>query len=755
MARQSPRTGRLRWIQSFACMLLTANGVAIATDSLGGARPAPDELWRRSVEQVSRGEFLGAQETISRIPHGLPIVDRVRTWLDDYGSDQEERKRLDREDFAKYVRYAKERIARKEYDYALGWALAAADLAENRDEFLKKTPWLSDLVSDALAVAEKHRQESEWRKAYDSYWRLAELFDREPRYKKLERSALTHLRLDMMFEEGSKWEERIEKVRWEDAEYALECIGFYYVEPADFKKITESGIEQMLLLAESKSAREHFDGLKNEDDRNDFIARVQRKLDQVRNAPKLDWKDAVRHFRRVVRDINKQTIRLKEELIVSELMRGALEPLDEFTTVIWPQASDEFDKHTRGEFIGVGISIVKNRTTDEIEVVTPLEDTPAYRAGIIAGDIIIKVDGEPIKGLSINKCVHIITGPRNTKVKLTIRRDKKELDFDLTRTKVKIQSVKGFARDENEKWKHWINEDERIAYVRLTSFQRNTKEDLENTLAQLSAGGLRGLVLDLRGNPGGLLDSAWRVSSLFLKRGENVVSTRGRHANENRRFDVASDGAYADLPMVVLTDENSASASEILAGAIKDNHHGTVVGARTFGKFSVQNLIPLSRSRAKLKLTTARYFLPSGVSLHREPGAEEWGVDADVAIRLVQKEKINLWKMRREADRLGPPKPEVKEEEKKDGDDEAEDAEGSEAEKDDADDSDEETKLAEKEDGEEKLPPLEQPDENTRPMKDPQLDVALLLMRVQLLASEFPTLAAATTPEMEKQSAQP
>ncbi|MCH8241309.1 MAG: S41 family peptidase [Planctomycetes bacterium] len=755
MPRESPRTGRLRWIQTFACILLTANGAAIAADSLGGARPAPDELWRRSVEQVSRGEFSVAQETISRIPHGLPAVDRVRTWLDDYGADQEERKRLDREDFAKYVRYAKERIERKEYDYALGWALAAADLAENRDEFLKKTPWLSDLVSDALAAAEKHRQESEWRKAYDSYWRLAELFDREPRYKKLERSALTHLRLDLMFEEGSKWEERIEKVRWEDAEYALECIGFYYVEPADFKKITESGIEQMLLLAESKSAREHFDGLKNEDDRNDFIARVQRKLDQVRNAPKLDWKDAVRHFRRVVRDINKQTIRLKEELIVSELMRGALEPLDEFTTVIWPQESDEFVKHTRGEFIGVGISIVKNRTTDEIEVVTPLEDTPAYRAGIIAGDIIIKVDGEPIKGLSINKCVHIITGPRNTKVKLTIRRDKKELDFDLTRTKVKIQSVKGFARDENEKWKHWINEEERIAYIRLTSFQRNTKEDLENTLGQLSADGLRGLVLDLRGNPGGLLDSAWRVSSLFLKRGENVVSTRGRHANENRRFDVLSDGAYADLPMVVLTDENSASASEILAGAIKDNHHGTVVGARTFGKFSVQNLIPLSRSRAKLKLTTARYFLPSGVSLHREPGAEEWGVDADVAIRLVQKEKINLWKMRREADRLGPPKPEVKEEEKKDGDDEAEDAEGSEAEKDDADDSDEETKLAEKEDEEEKLPPLEQPDENTRPMKDPQLDVALLLMRVQLLASEFPTLAAATTPEMEKQSAQP
>ncbi|MCH8148048.1 MAG: hypothetical protein IH987_08670 [Planctomycetes bacterium] len=331
----------------------------------------------------------------------------------------------------------------------------------------------------------------------------------------------------------------------------------------------------------------------------------------------------------------------------------------------------------------------------------------------------------------------------------------------MTRLKVKIQSVKGLARDENEKWNHWINEEERIAYIRLTSFQRNTKEDLENTLEHLSADGLRGLVLDLRSNPGGLLDSAWRVSSLFLKRGENVVSTRGRHASENQRFDATSDGPYADLPMVVLTDENSASASEILAGAIKDNHHGTVVGARTFGKFSVQNLIPLSRSRAKLKLTTARYYLPSGVSLHRDPGAEKWGVDADVPIRLVQKEKINLWKMRREADRLGPPKPEIKEEEKKDGDEKKDDTGASKSDKDDkankdeAGDADENAELAENDEKEGKLPPLEQPDENTRPMKDPQLAVASLIMRVQLLGTEFPTLAAAMTPEMERQSAQP
>jgi carboxyl-terminal processing protease len=758
--------------------------IARATDVRSANSTSRDELWREGIQLVEQGNFTRAHDAIKQISAGGQLTDKVRTWLAEYEEKQAKRKDLDRADFDKYVGYAKARIERKEYDKALDWVLYAADCAEDRKAFIQ-ADWLQDLVNDSLAAADKSRNEQDWRGAWNYYARLGDLYDREPRYKKLEREVLTHLRLDNMFKEDRHWDERIENVRWRDARRALEHIGLYYVEPPDFKLITQAGLEQLLLLADSKTAQERFEGLGDEPVRKDFVERVRARLDQVRRAGTLDRRDAVAHFRRVVEDINRETVRLPEELIVSELMRGALDPLDDFTTIIWPRESQEFDKHTRGDFVGVGISIVKNRSTDEIEVVTPLEDAPAYYAGIQAGDIITHVDGESLEGLSLNKVVDIITGPEDTPVTLTIRRGDDELKFPLTRKTVKIESVKGLTRDKSERWDHWLDKENGIGYVRLGNFMRNTPEIFENVLSELQGGGLKGLVLDLRGNPGGLLDTASRISKLFLERDETVVSTKGRNRSENVRLEARAEGAYSDLPMVVLVDEASASASEIVAGAIRDNHHGLVVGARTFGKFSVQNLIPLSHSRAKLKITTARYYLPSGSSLHREPSSETWGVEPDIPVRLVHWERVNLWKMRREADLLGPPKPEKpdKEEktaeadnEKKVGVDAKDAGDGEKTKNADADGAvvgdedlrssgelveealkaaaeakiDEDTKTADAEKSKkDELPPLEQPDENNRPMEDAQLDTALLLMRVKLLGDLHPTLATANAEPVE------
>lgn len=174
-----------------------------------------------------------------------------------------------------------------------------------------------------------------------------------------------------MFEDKDTWMERLEQIRWEDAETALECIELYYyhLEPDHFKRITESGLEQVLLLAESSAARRVIPGLQDQYKRAEFQSRVKTKLDQIRAAPAADRSDAVQYFRRVL-EINEQTVDLPRELLVSELMRGAFEPMDDFTTIIWPEETEEFEKHTRGDFIGVGISIVKNRLSDEIEVVT-------------------------------------------------------------------------------------------------------------------------------------------------------------------------------------------------------------------------------------------------------------------------------------------------------------------------------------------------------------------------------------------------
>lgn len=743
----------------FSAALLTfsvlwAQGIGQASDTRHASGSRDEQLWRKSIAHVEQGDFNGAIKDLRQVHSGGALTDQIRTWLSEYEEKQKKREELNRADFEKYVRYAKARIERKEYKEALAWTMAAKDVAEDKDELLR-FDWLQDLVNHALVEADTQREKSEWREAWNIYYYLGSLFEQEPRYQKLEHEVLTLLRLDNMFEDD-KWQERIERAQWRDAKKALEFIDKYYVVEADFKRIAESGLEQLLLLADSKSAHERFEHLKDEDNRTDFKVRIQARLDRVHEEAKLTRSQCISHFRRAIKSINPETIRLPDELVVSELMNGAFEPLDDFTTMIWPKATKEFDKHTRGDFIGVGISIIKNRL-GEIEVVTPLEDTPAYRAGIQSGDIIISVDGKSLKDFSINKVVDTITGPRNTEVTLTIRRDDEEIEFPLKRTKVKIQSVKGWQRNKDETWNHWLDKENGIAYMRVTGFQRNTAEDIANVMSELQGHGLNGLVIDLRWNPGGLLDSAWQISSMFLKGGDPVVSTKGRIQYDDQSLHAPGDGPYSDVPLVVLVDENSASASEIVSGAIRDNHRGTVIGNRTFGKFSVQNLIPLHS--AKLKITTARYYLPSGVSLHREPTSKTWGVEPDIHVPLVVKERSKVRIMRRNADLIGPPAPKKKS--KKDAKEDDEDADKDEVKKDKTDKDkveslveESETVVADADDEKDDLPPLDQPDENDRPEEDFQVDVALLLLRIKTLGERYSTLAAAES-EYEKKVKNP
>lgn len=739
---RSCRTALVRCLVLFIFPVWLQAG-AFGKDGQQASTAQPDTYWRGALELVEEGKFEQASETIRKIPARSGLITDIQAWLDQFKARNDERHKLDREDFDKYVRYAKERMERKEYALALDQALKAADVAEDKDALLRGE-WMTTLVNDSLAKADELRKAGKWKEAWHIYVDLGALYEREPRYRKLENEVLTHLRLEAIFDEKALWKEEVEHVQWRDAENALELIQLAYVEDPDFKAVTEAGLEQLLLLAESPAAQKTFPGLANQNDRNDFESRIRENLQQVRSAAAVDRRECVRRFRRAVKQINNETVRLPEELVVSELMHGALQPLDEFTGIIWPSDTEEFDKHTRGDFIGVGISIIKNKL-GEIEVVTPLEDTPAFRQGIQAGDIISKVDGQEIKDFSLNKVVSTITGPKDTLVTLSIRRGDKELQFPLHREKVKIQSVKGWERRPDETWNYWLDKERGIAYIRLTNFARNTVEDVKNVMSELKPEGLRGLVLDLRWNPGGLLDSAWQMSSLFLKHGDVVVTTKGRNSSDDQQLPVPSDGAYSDVPLVVLVNENSASASEIVSGAIRDNDRGTVIGERTFGKFSVQNLIPLSSSAAKLKITTARYYLPKGGSLHREPDSETWGVEPDVAMRLSRWETWNAWQLRRKADLLGPPKAE----EAVDGKAESlEDVAIGEAE-----DADAEKKA----EAEPQLPLIEQPDENNRPEVDPQVEGALLLLRVKLLAELHPTLATALgqAPEKGNETAHP
>jgi carboxyl-terminal processing protease len=272
---------------------------------------------------------------------------------------------------------------------------------------------------------------------------------------------------------------------------------------------------------------------------------------------------------------------------------------------------------TRGEFGGLGIEVTMEDGL--IKVVAPIDETPAAKAGVMANDIIIKLDDEQVQGLTLNQAVEKMRGPVNTKIKLTIMRkgQDKPTEISITRDVIRVRSVR------------WNVDGEDVGYIRLTQFNEQTTEGLKKAIVELSSkipdAKLKGYVLDLRNNPGGLLDQAISVSDAFLQKGE-IVSTRGRNSEETQRFNARSGDLTKGKPIIVLINGGSASASEIVAGALQDHKRATVLGTRSFGKGSVQTIIPLGSGNGALRLTTARYFTPSGRSIQAK------GISPDIEL---------------------------------------------------------------------------------------------------------------------------
>jgi carboxyl-terminal processing protease len=301
--------------------------------------------------------------------------------------------------------------------------------------------------------------------------------------------------------------------------------------------------------------------------------------------------------------------------LVYGAIRGMLKELDPHTVFMTEEMFREMQVDTKGEFGGLGITITMQN--DILTVISPIEDTPAWRAGIKAGDKIVKVDGEPTKDMTISDAVKMMRGVPGTSVVIAVMREglKEPKDYTIVRDIIKLKSVKYKILDDN------------IGYVRITSFQERTDSDLRAALQEVFSGdeGLRGLVLDLRNNPGGLLDQAVKVSGEFLEKEKLVVYTKGRRQNNNTEYTVRKGGARTDYPMVVLVNRGSASASEIVAGALQDWERAVILGTPTFGKGSVQTVIPLEDGSG-LRLTTAKYFTPKGRSI------QNTGITPDIEV---------------------------------------------------------------------------------------------------------------------------
>ena len=302
--------------------------------------------------------------------------------------------------------------------------------------------------------------------------------------------------------------------------------------------------------------------------------------------------------------------------LVESAINGMLTSLDPHSSYMSPKSFKDMQVQTRGEFGGLGIEVTMEEGL--VKVVAPIDDTPAARAGVRAGDIITQLDGEQVQGLSLNQAVDKMRGPVNSPITLTIKRDgaAEPLQIKIVRDTIRIKSVR--SREEGGD----------IGYLRITQFNEQTYDGLRDQIAKIEkdipSDKLKGFVLDLRNNPGGLLDQAISVSDAFLERGE-IVSTRGRNADESQRYNARAGDLIKGKPVVILINGGSASASEIVAGALQDHKRATLVGTRSFGKGSVQTIIPLGQNGA-IRLTTARYYTPSGRSIQAK------GIDPDIEV---------------------------------------------------------------------------------------------------------------------------
>ena len=323
-----------------------------------------------------------------------------------------------------------------------------------------------------------------------------------------------------------------------------------------------------------------------------------------------------------------------DQTLIETAINGMLASLDPHSSYLDAEKYRDMQVQTRGEFGGLGIEVTMENGL--VKVVSPIDDTPAFRAGIEAGDLITHIDGEPVMGLTLSEAVERMRGPVDSKIALRLMRQGSEepIEVSLARAVIKISPVRAHLEGD-------------VGYVRLTTFNEQTSSALRDKIDELKAqnGKLRGLVLDLRNNPGGLLDQAVAVADAFLDKGE-IVSTRGRRADSIQRFNARPGDLTNNLPIVVLINGGSASASEIVAGALQDHRRAIVMGTQSFGKGSVQTIMPISGQGA-IRLTTARYYTPAGTSIQAK------GITPDIEVHQANVQLLDDTSGRREADLRG------------------------------------------------------------------------------------------------------
>lgn len=680
----------------FGSKAQTNSAVTVQTASVAiGSESAV--LIERICSEIYEGDFASARGLVKRSnkPNNVAIG-QLANVISEYEATEEKRHIALKTAYEEQVAEL-EKFKAKDIDdindvndivNALSVVNQACEFAdESQKAELLSDSFAKEVLQKAIDTAAELEVEGKWLEAYTNcYVWLMAIDPENDGYSDYAEQLLDKATIAASFED-SPCETRQERFSRIDKQMFIRTIVFldlYYVNPVDYKQLAKNAIERCKLLGEvigtssrfnPPSQNEVSDSEDNQEDNSDsepFIppdsselatwsSLLDELLDEVRFASEdstgFDKRKFIEIFEKVL-GLNEMTVDLPQTILIAQFSEAALSALDPYTVIIWPKQVQDFEKMMTNEFTGIGIEISKPKGL--LTVASLLPDTPAYKAGLDAGDVIKAVDGLQTKDMTLSCAVHKITGPKGTKVTLTIERpgEEKTKDIMITRDRIVVPTIRGWQRTNVGDWRYMIDEQNKIGYVRLTSFAAESADSLEKVLLQLESKGLRGLILDLRSNSGGLLDSAVAVADKFIEDGL-IVKRQPGFGRMPIYEDAHKKNTHPNYPLVILTNSGSASASEIVAGALADKKYkrAILVGTRTHGKGSVQGITSYPGEGAQLKYTMAHYHLPSDQRVEsreamKKLGREDWGVGPHIEVELKSNELKKMIEMQRDNDVL-------------------------------------------------------------------------------------------------------